>query len=88
IDVAYSSCPAAFKNIIYVSTGVNNSRHTEAKVMVIGGGLDHCAPSMTRGISLLKKKGQKSAFLFDEDHTHLKLLSDRDNCIKFLNEQL
>ncbi|MDE6442851.1 MAG: hypothetical protein K2K64_00305, partial [Muribaculaceae bacterium] len=37
IDVAYSSCPAAFKNIIYVSTGVNNRRHSESKVMVIGG---------------------------------------------------
>lgn len=88
IDVAYGSNPDSFKNLIYVSTGVNNSRKTKAKIMVIGGGLDHCAPSMKRGMSLLKQKGQNSAFLFDENHTHLKLLSDDKNCLNFLNEQL
>ncbi|MDE6792343.1 MAG: hypothetical protein K2J48_04600 [Muribaculaceae bacterium] len=88
VDIAYGSNPDSFKNLIYVSTGVNNSRKTKAKIMVIGGGLDHCSPSMKRGMALLKQKGQKSAFLFDENHTHLKLLSDDKNCLNFLNEQL
>ena len=88
IDIAYSTSPDDFKNLIYVSTGVNQSRHTKAKVMVIGGGLDHCAPSMRHGMAQLKRNRQKSAFLFDENHTHLKLLSDDTNCIKFLNSEL
>lgn len=88
IDMAYASQPNDFKNLIYTSTGVNHSGRTQAKVMIIGGGLDHCAPSMKNGMARLKSKGQKSAFCFNEDDTHLKLISDIDNITDFLNREL
>lgn len=88
VDVAYSGHANKFKNLIYVSTGVNNFHSTTAKVMVIGGGVDHCAPSMKNGMRKLADNGQKRAFLFDEDHTHLKMLSDMGNCVEFLNREL
>ena len=56
--------------------------------MIIGGGVDHCAPSMERGMRRLKANGQKSAFLYDQEDTHLKLVSDRRNCLRFLREEL
>lgn len=88
VDVAYTSFANRFKNLIYVSTGVNNFHYTNAKVMVIGGGMDHCAQSMKNGMRKLKERGQNSAFLFDEAHTHFKLLTDMENCIDFLNREL
>ncbi len=88
IDEAYASQPNNFKNLIYVSTGVNHSGRTQAKVMIIGGGLDHCAPSMKNGMANLKSKGQKSAFCFNEEDTHLKLISDMDNIQDFLKREL
>lgn len=88
VDAAYSISPNDFRNLIYVSTGVNHTSPTTAKVMIIGGGRDHCAPSMKAGIRRLKANSQKSAICFDEDHTHLKLLSDMDNCIEFLRREL
>ncbi|MDE6755135.1 MAG: hypothetical protein K2J82_11065 [Muribaculaceae bacterium] len=87
-DIAYSSCPGLFRNIIYVSTGVNHSNRVKPKIMIIGGGEDHCAPSMRKGMKALQGNGQRSAFCFDEKHTHLKLLTDKENCLRFLNEEL
>ncbi len=87
-DAAYASNPNDFKNLIYASTGVNHSGRTRAKVMIIGGGLDHCAPSMRNGMSRLTANRQNSAFCFDEEHTHLKLISDIDNVLDFLNREL
>lgn len=88
IDAAYGYRPNDFKNLIYVSTGVNHCGKTSAKIMVIGGGIDHCAHSMKIGMRRLQAVGQNSAFLFDDAHTHLKLLSDMDNCLRFLKEEL
>ena len=87
-DAAYSWNADYFKNIIYVSTGVNHTDRTRAKIMIIGGGKDHCAPSMKRAMSRLKTKGQKSAFYFDENGTHLILIADMRGCLKFLNKEL
>ncbi|MDE5791697.1 MAG: hypothetical protein K2H96_10780 [Muribaculaceae bacterium] len=88
VDMAYSGFTNQFKNLIYVSTGVNNFHHTNAKVMIIGGGIDHCAPSMRNGMQRLRANRQKSAFLFDEEDTHLKFISDMEGCIDFLNREL
>lgn len=88
VDAAYSGFADKFKNLIYVSTGVNNFHHINPKVMIIGGGIDHCAPSMKNGMKKLKGIGQSSAFLFDEAHTHFKLLTDMENCFDFLNKEL
>lgn len=87
VDAAYSTADD-YKNLIYVSTGVNRTHKTSAKVMVIGGGRDHCAPSMKSGMAKLVSNGVNTAFCFDENHTHLKLISDIDNCIDFLNNEL
>lgn len=87
VDAAYSTADD-YKNLIYVSTGVNRTHKTSAKVMVIGGGRDHCAPSMKNGMAKLVSNGVNTAFCFDENHTHLKLISDIDNCIDFLNNEL
>lgn len=88
IDAAYASKPNDFKNLIYTSTGINHSGPTRAKVMIIGGGLDHCAQSMRNGMTRLRSKGQPSAFCFDEEDTHMKLISDIDNIIDFLKQEL
>lgn len=88
VDAAYSGFADKFKNLIYVSTGVNNFHRINAKVMIIGGGLDHCAPSMRNGMQRLRANSQKCAFLFDEEDTHLKLISDMEGCIDFLNREL
>lgn len=88
VDAAYASCCDEFKNLIYVSTGVNHTERTNAKVMIAGGGKDHCASSMKRGMARLKSNHQKSAFCFDEEHTHLKLITDVDNITEFLNQEL
>lgn len=88
IDVAYSSRPNEFKNLIYASTGVNHSGRTRAKVMVIGGGRDHCAPSMRSGMNSLKANGQKSAFCFEDEASHLMLISDINQITDFLNQEL
>lgn len=88
IDAAYASRPNDFKNLIYVSTGVNHWSRTSAKIMVIGGGVDHCGPSMKAGMRRLTANGQKSAFCFDDSHTHLKFLSDMDRCLEFLKKEL
>lgn len=88
IDAAYASNPNDYQNLIYTSTGVNHSGPTRAKVMIIGGGLDHCAPSMRNGMYQLRTKGQNSAFCFNEEDTHLKLISDIDNITDFLNQEL
>ena len=88
IDEAYVYSPNSFKNLIYVSTGVNHSSKTKAKVMIIGGGRDHCAGSMKKGMNSLAANNVKSSFCFDEKHTHFKLVSDMENCIDFLNREL
>ena len=88
IDAAYSYSPDSFKNLIYVSTGVNNSSKTKAKVMIIGGGKDHCAGSMKSGMKRLVDNNILSSFCFDENHTHFKLVSDMENCMDFLNSEL
>lgn len=87
-DAAYAWNADFFKNIIYVSTGVNHTGSTQAKVMIIGGGKDPCAPSMKAGMKRLKAKGQKSAFYFDERQTHFILLGDMKSCLKFLKKEL
>lgn len=88
IDVAYSGFDNRFKNLVYISTGVNHYHHTNAKVMVIGGGKDHCAASMLHGMRRLKANGQKSSHLFMEDATHLMLITENDKVIDFLNAEL
>ena len=88
IDSAYAYSPNSFKNLIYVSTGVNQSSKTKAKVMIIGGGKDHCANSMKKGMRRLLANNVPSSFCFDENHTHFKLVSDMENCIGFLNREL
>ena len=88
IDAAYAYSPNSFKNLIYVSTGVNHSEKTIAKVMIIGGGKDHCAGSMKTGMKRLVANNVTSSFCFDENHTHFKLVSDMENCISFLNQEL
>ena len=88
IDAAYAYSPNSFKNLIYVSTGVNHSSKTKAKVMIIGGGKDHCASSMRTGMKRLVANNVPSSFCFDENHTHFKLVSDMENCIEFLNREL
>ena len=87
-DAAYAWNADFFKNIIYVSTGVNHTGPTRAKVMIIGGGKDPCAPSMKAGIERLKANGRKSAFYFDENGTHLILVTDMKGCLRFLNKEL
>lgn len=88
IDVAYSGFGNRFKNLVYISTGVNHYHQIKAKVMVIGGGKDHCAPSMLHGMRRLKANGQKSAHLFMDDATHLMLITENDKVIDFLNAEL
>ena len=88
IDAAYAYSPNSFKNLIYVSTGVNHSAKTKAKVMIIGGGKDHCAPSMKKGMKRLLANNVPSSFCFDDSHTHFKLVSDMENCLDFLNREL
>ena len=88
VDAAYSWNADYFKHIIYVSTNVNHTGATRAKVMIIGGGKDPSAPSMREGIRRLKANGQKSAFYFDENGTHLILVTDMKGCVRFLNEEL
>lgn len=88
IDAAYAYSPNSFKNLIYVSTGVNHGEKTKAKVMVIGGGKDHCAGSMQKGMKRLLANNVQSSFCYDENHTHFKLVSDMENCIDFLNREL
>ena len=88
IDAAYAYSPNSFKNLIYVSTGVNHSSKTKAKVMIIGGGKDHCAGSMKSGMKRLLANNVPSSFCFEESHTHFKLVSDMENCIDFLNREL
>ena len=88
IDAAYAYSPNSFKNLIYVSTGVNHSSKTNAKVMIIGGGRDHCAGSMKSGMKRLVANNVPSSFLFNDAHTHFKLVSDMKNCIDFLNREL
>lgn len=88
IDAAYAYSPNSFKNLIYVSTGVNHSSKTKAKIMIIGGGQDHCAGSMKSGMKRLVANNVPSSFCFDESHTHFKLVSDMENCIDFLNREL
>lgn len=87
VDAAYSTADD-YKNLIYVSTEVNRTYKTSTKVMVIGGGRDHCAPMMKNGMAKLVSNGVNTAFCFDDNHTHLKLISDMDNCINFLNNEL
>ena len=88
IDAAYAYSPNSFKNLIYISTGVNHSSKTNAKVMIIGGGRDHCAGSMKSGMKRLVANDVPSSFLFNDAHTHFKLVSDMKNCIDFLNREL
>lgn len=87
-DAAYAWNANFFKNIVYVSTDVNHTSNTSAKVMIIGGGKDYCAPSMRTAMHRLKSKGQKSAFHFEESQTHFILLGDMRGCLKFLNKEL
>lgn len=88
IDVAYSGFSNRFKNLVYISTGVNNYHHTRAKIMVIGGGKDHCALSMRKGMKRLKANGQKSSHLFIDDATHLMMITEKDRVMDFLNTEL
>lgn len=88
MDIAYSKYASDFKNLIYVSTSVNCTHRTNAKIMIIGGGQDYSAASMRKGIETLKWNGQKSAFYFNENATHLMLLSDMERCVDFLNQEL
>lgn len=87
-DAAYAWNPDAFRHIIYVSTNVNHTAATAAKVMVIGGGKDPSASSMRTAMRRLKKSGQRSAFHFDEDQTHFILLADMNGCLRFLIREL
>lgn len=88
VDAAYAHSPNSFKNLIYVSTDVNHAEKTKARVMIIGGGKDHCAGSMKAGMKRLRANNVHSSFCFDENHTHFKLVSDMENCIEFLNREL
>lgn len=88
VDAAYANYGNRFKNIVYVSTGVNVFKPTTAKVIVIGGGRDHCGPSMRNGIRRFKGNGQKRAEFFDEYGTHFIMVTERDRVMDFLKEEL
>lgn len=88
VDVAYAGYGNRFKNLVYISTGVNNFHRIKAKVMVIGGGHDTCAASMKSGIRRLKANGQKSSHLFLDDATHLMSAIENDKMIEFLQAEL
>ena len=88
IDRAYTRYADRFKNLVYISTGVNNSHRIHSKVMIIGGGLDHCAPSMRKGYSRLKRNGVAGDRYWDEDESHFILVNKRSEIIDFLNNTL
>lgn len=88
VDIAYANFGTRFKNLVYISTGVNNFHRIPAKVMVIGGGHDHCAPSMLNGLRRLKANGQNTASLFDEEGTHFIMVTERERVLNFLNQEL
>lgn len=87
-NVALRDFVNKFKTITYISTSCDVIKHSNAKVILIGGGKDASSsglPSAERG---LRKCGTKTAILFDKDETHYILVHQQRRIFEFLNKEM
>lgn len=87
-DAAYSKYPERFRNLVYISTGVNHTHRVIPKILIIGGGRDHCAQSMRQGYEAIRRNGGEVRQFWDDDETHFILVNKRKEIVDFLNAEL
>ena len=87
-NVALRNFSDRFRSIAYISTSCDVIKRSRAKVLLIGGGNDICAPNLQRASKQLQKYGTKTTLLFDEDDNHYMMVHQRKRIMDFLNQEL
>lgn len=88
VNRAYASFGNKFRSITFISTNVDHTEPTPARILVIAGGRDHCAPGVTGIVKKMKANGVDARILFEPEETHFMLVTRQEDCIRFLNENI
>ena len=87
-NIAYNSFANKFKTITYISTQISQTKRTNSKILLIGGGRDGSSSTMPSAYKRLQQKGAKTAMYWEENETHFIMVNKQDELIDFLNEQM
>ncbi len=88
INIAHASFGSKFKSITYISTNVGHTERVPARIMIIAGGHDHCAPGIPSIVKKMEHNGADVKTLYSPEATHFMLVTQREDCISFLRNNI
>lgn len=87
-DVAVRDFSHRFASVTYVSTWCTVIKHSNAKVLMIGGGKDLSSANLPYAKQQLKECGTDARLLWYEDEGHYLLVHKADEVVAFLKEAI